>query len=445
MNARSTTGATLPAAWAGGVALAIAAGALLLCAAPASAKTDWEKNERRCTQAFKNYDAVGLHELYECVALWEAYRSPSTVRQAEKLTAVQAFNFLCAHGEPDASYMAEQAIYRLKDTPRDECLQRGQGGPPTGIAAPGVDPNEQQPLQANPKPPPERQFYNPPSVSKAAHGKAIDLNRKGHKADKKGRTDVALQLYEDSVRADPRYEKAIYNAACLYCRTGQDATAIEYLRRLRDLGTDDAIDQLRSARLDPDFRAVRTRDEFRELTGYARINLCNSKGEYAEAEIERLRDGLTAAKYPIQEECTYPQDLPFPVVFFRMGPARNTAVILADLLNHPKTQLQEVNDDRDWDIAIVWGDTYAINPRTGEPKPKSYAHADPEAGLDKVRKQEDKALREPEKFARETEHRARTPERVKSRVEGNVQRVEQTKDTIERAGKTTEKVLNMGK
>jgi tetratricopeptide (TPR) repeat protein len=432
-------------------------GGLCPAAFAAPPQSEWDKNAKRCTEIFKKYDASGLRELYECVTLWESYRSPKSVKEGERIVALQAFNYLCAQGDEEMSFLAEQAVYRLGSTPNSDCQNRGKpkaqaagaSGGDRGRTPPTDDPGEdgegsveeegeERPSQGK-KRRGSRTVYNPEPVSKGAHERARALNKKAFAEDKRGNSGKALELYEAALDADPRYEMAIFNAACVYARTDQTSTALEYLRRLTDLGTDDSIDRLRKARAEDDFERLHDDDEFKLLTGFARIRVFNSKGEYGEDEVERIEEYFAKADYPVESTADYPDDLPFPVIFHKEGAPRVTALRLAKLVNHPKTEFDILPDDRPYDIGVVWGDTYSINPRTNEPNVKSHELKDPEKELDNVRREEDKALREPEKMAREAEFRARTGERVKSRVDSNIQRVEGTVDTMERTGKTIEK------
>jgi tetratricopeptide (TPR) repeat protein len=411
---------------------------LLALALPAGAVENWKTNEKRCMESFRNYDVVRLQELHDCTALWVAYRSPSQIKEAEKLVAVQAMNHLYVKGDDAGAYLAEQALYAMGEAPKE---QRAGSQPPPGVQAqPGATPDRaQRRVQPEPDDRPARETYDPAPVPESRTKKARALNEKGYKAAKRpGSERKALQLYEQAIEADPRYEMAIYNASCIYAQLDQPATALEYLRRLVDLSTDTARDQLQKARMDEDLVPLRGRQEFKDLTGYAVIELQNSQGEYGEDEVDRIEKYITEVDHPIERVGDYNPPLPYPVVFHKGGGARNTAIILSSLVNHPRTAFQELPADHRADIVIVWGDTYPVDPRTGEPKVAEYGFkgSDPEKPVKDARREQDKALREPDKYAREVDHRARTGARVKSDGENSVRRVEQTIDTIDRTTET---------
>ena len=224
----------------------------------------------------------------------------------------------------------------------------------------------------------------------------------------------------------------------MYARLGNLDSAARYLSFLSDLETEDGARYLHRARVEPSFRNARDHQGYKDATGFALIKLLNGKGVYGEDEVERIEEYFGEAFYPVDSTSTDPHDREFPVIWHKAGTAKNTAFILSKLVNHPQTMLVPIDWQTEYDIVVTWGDTYDLDPRTGQPIVREYEMKNPDQATEDALFEQDKALREPEKYARKVDKTAKTPERVLNQGDRAVRRVENTMNVIDKAGKTME-------
>lgn len=423
----------------------LAGGLLGGLVAPAALANDWERSEERCMGIFGKFDASPVEELKQCTALWEAYINPKTIKEADRHIAVQAFNYLYVNGDDEGAFMAESALGRLNERPRGERDAARTGresardlatGPATAKAAEPVRKKAVEPAEDEPM---RRVRYEPKPVSAKETKRARALNDKGYALARKGQHEQALALYEDAIDTDPAFEGAIYNAACMYSQTNRAKTALEYLQRLQDLGTEEANIRLHKARIDRDMDPLHGEPHFKRLTGYARIKLINSIGEYGEEEIERIESYLKKAKYTVEDTGLDKHEREQPIIWYRNTVTDfNTAHILSKLVNHPWTILVPIDWETEYDIIISWGDKITTDAAGNVKVPPVHEVKDPEKSADDALRAQDEALREPDKYSRKVEHTANTPGRVKSKAESSVRRVEDTIDRAEKAQKAIE-------
>ena len=400
---------------------------------------------------FGKFDAVSPLELKQCVALWEAYRSVKSVREAERHIAVQAFNYLYAHGDEEGAFLAESALSRLNERPKEARLgtrtqvreaEPGAGTSRTAAKGPGTA-KEARTVKVEEAP---RELYVPREVSSGERKRARELNDRGYQLAKKKKYDEALTMYEKAIDTDPGLEIAIYNAACMYALTNRDKTALEYLQRLQDLNTVEGNDRLHKARIDRDLESLRPDPLFKRLTGYAKIKLINSIGEYGEDEVERIEKYLGKAKHEVAEYGTDKHEREAPILWYQNNvTAMNTAYVLQRLVNHPNSLMYPIDWDTDYDIIISWGDKITRDPNGNVQVPPVHEVKDPEKTADEALAEQDKALRKPDEYSRKVEHAANTPDRIQSKGEGSVRRVEDTMNRMEKAGKAVEKFGSFGK
>jgi len=377
--------------------------------------------------------------------LWVTYSSRAGLSAKDSRKYAVAFNRLHQEAEPGLAWIAVQALQRLGLEPE------GQRASSAGATSP----------RATSPPPVERRtssFGPPPSSASASAGKAPAKQasskdwksadaavKKGLKLHRKKKYKPALAQYDKALARVPVHTKALYNAAGALALLDRIPEAVERLRAMRATDTEDGYARLAKARGDRDFESARTNADFKEVTGYAKVIILNSLGEYGEEEVERIQEYVEGAGYPVADVLADRlENRPSPIIWHQPGVAKSTAYILSKLVNHPKTMLVPIDWETDVDIAISWGDTIQVDPKTGRPKVKSYEMEDPEAAAKDARTSQNRALREPEKFATEVEHHARTPERLGGEVEGSVKRAERTKDKLESTGKTLEKLGGLG-
>ena len=425
----------------------VIAGALLgSLAGPAALANDWERSEARCMGIFGKFDASPMEEIKQCTALWEAYINPKTIKEAERHVAVQAFNYLYVTGDDEGAFLAESALGRLNERPRGErdAARTGKETVRTGgsAAKAQTEPAKKVEAREEPREPARREKYEPKPASAKETKRARALNDKGFALAKKHRHEDALKLYEEAIDTDPGFEGSIYNAACMYALTNREKTAIEYLQRLQDIGTEEANARLHRARVDRDMEPLHGDPYFKKLTGYARIKLINSIGEYGEEEVERIESYLKKAKYLVEDTGLDKHEREQPIIWYRNTVTDfNTAHILSRLVNHPWTVLVPIDWETEFDIIISWGDKITTDAAGNVKVPPVHDVKDPEKSADDALRAQDEALRQPDNYSRKVEHTANAPGRMKSKAEGSVRRVE---DTIDRADKATKAIESFG-
>ncbi len=438
----------------------------LLIPGTASASS-WESEERDCGILLRS--ATELDRMERCMVLWVSYSSSESLTQKERKRFGKSFNRIHMESNPELSWIAVLALERLGMEPAVLRASSGasgssratgrMGGP--SPAGPGAGPgsasgslaSEGGNSQARTGPAARSGTSGKTSVPKPstqaspADWKAADAAvKQGLKSHRKKKYKKALVAYEKALKRVPAHTKALYNAAAALSLLNRIPEAVQKLRVMGATDTKDGYDRLAKARSDKDFLPARSDEGFKEVTGYARVLVLNSLGEYGEDEVERIQEYVEEAGYTVVDvRADRLENRPAPVIWHQPGSARNTAYILSRLVNHPKTMLVPIDWETDVDIAISWGDTFEVDPRTGRPIVKSHELEDPEAATKNARKEQNRALREPEKFATDVEHHARTPERLGNEAEGSVKRVERTKDKLESTGKTLEKLGGFGK
>ena len=218
----------------------------------------------------------------------------------------------------------------------------------------------------------------------------------------------------------------------MYAIQGDADGAMTHLYCLQDIGDDDSIAYLKKSRTDGDFEPIRDESAaFKELTGYARIKIGNSLGEYGEDNVDNLEASLDKLGYPDVELTETDKAYKAPRIWYK-AECRTTAYFVLLVMNHPKTTLSVLDwEDEEFDVIIAWGDKV----KKGE-DPKVYVEdpVDAEEEIDKLAQKQDEALRKPEEMAKEVDHTLDTPNRI----------ADQGQDAVDRAGKTVETLEKTG-
>ena len=262
-----------------------------------------------------------------------------------------------------------------------------------------------------------------------------------HKLLAKATLNFVNEQFEKAVEINPGYVQALYDCACTSSLLGDAGAALDYLNKLRDIGTKDALRRVMHARVDKDFADLRNDRDFRETTGYVRVKIVNGVGEYGEDEVERISKTLRKLEHHVADVGVDKAERTRPIIWYKPEDrgARAAAYIFDKVLNHPQTKFNHIDWDSDADVIISWGDKIKFDEH-GDPVVKSYAPSSPddaEAKTDDLLFEQDKALREPEEYSRKVDKVVDTPDRLERRVEGGVRRTEKTLKTLE---KTTDKV-----
>ncbi|MGM0574569.1 MAG: tetratricopeptide repeat protein [Myxococcota bacterium] len=408
---------------------ALLGAALLITAPDARAESLWSSHREDCDDtAFAEPDGTALDQVRRCVKLWQAYRDVDGVKGAYRERVVRAMERLYTRGSDADAHLARQALQRMKVS---ELPSRR---PAPTDASPATEAGSEAP-------PPEdtgREECDVPEPDRRAVRKADRYFDKGYRYYEKGKHDRALQSYQKAVEAAPGWPKGRYNAAALYALKGDAEQAVRELWCLTDIGNEEALEYLKMARTDSDFEPIRDDSaEFKEATGYARIKIGNSLGEYGEDNVYNLDKSLEELGYPVAEVTEAPKEYGEPHIWFKPA-AKRTVYFIMKVISHPDIQTHPITwEDEEYDVLIAWGDAVEEGK---EPAMRVRDPRDAEDKLNELAREEDRMLREPEKAAREVEDVVETPGRMVDDAKGTVDRVEKTKDTIEKTGDAVKKL-----
>jgi len=396
----------------------------------AASASEWNDSKGNCDQQFEGYEGADLSSLKQCLMLWEAYKPTSEIDDEDKRRLAPALNRLYWSGDDEAKYYATQSLSRMHLQPTSA---------PTGGEATKKYNTEKVEKKARA----ERTKYKPRDVDKPARVAADKQVQLGLKEHKKGRYAKALEYFGTALEKDPGSVAALYNYACASSLDGNKADAVEYLQRLVDLGTKEALAKVKKARTDRDFDPVKDDADFKRVTGFARIKVVNGVGEYGEEEVERVVKTLQQLGYEVVPGGADKHDRSYPIVWYKKH-SKHIAPVVEKALNHPKTRYQLIDWDSQFDLIVSWGDLVRKN-KFNEPVVKSYAPKDPDEAEKKMEElawEEDRALQEPDKVSRKVEHTAGAPGRTKMRVESGARRVE---DTFKRGKSAVDKATGLFK
>ncbi len=385
----------------------------------ALAQAQWDKEKGNCDAVLTASDQAGLADLNTCMRLWEAYRDVSRVKDPEKQAAARAFTRVFKESDEQSRHIAEGALQRLGFAPPPQSAA-GKAGDAAG-----------------------RKKYRPHAGSPADQKAAQKLRSQAMKAYKKKDWSGALGLLDQALKLDPAYVQALYDAACCFALDGDKDNAIEYLRRLADIGSKESLEKVRKSRTDSDFAAYHDDPAMKAANGYATIKVLNGmdKESFEMGEenvfklVEVLKDPKMGYKAAEGGEDKHPRDRPH--IWYKEH-AKNQALVVMKIINHPKTRLVPMDWDGSEDLIVSWADKVEVG-RDGE-KVAKYSmtkkggpSADPEKRMDQALAEQDNALREPEEYARKVEHVASTPDRIEGKVDSATNRVDRAVDTIDKA------------
>jgi len=409
------------------VTLVVTLAALALGATQASAAGNWKKYGGDCDDAaFKSPDTADIKVIARCVRLWEAYQDVSEVQDgAYKGRVISAIERLYVQGTDKDASVARGALARLGVT---KLPQRG--------AATAKAETKKEPKR------PARVRFNPEEPSKKQIRAADRQFKYGFKQYRGKKYDKALKYYLKMVDLAPGYAKGHYNVACAYALLGDEDKMSEYLQNLSDMaanGNADAASNLKLARTDTDFEAIRdTSVTFKRLTGYARVKVLNALGEYGEENTDNLMLSLKKLNYEADGVDESSKTRKTPIIWYAEH-SKAAAYIIKELLAHPKTKtvLFTIEQLKGFDVVVVWGDDIK---KDEDPKVYVKDPADAEKKLDELARKEDQILREPEAAVDEIEDALGKPEEIQDRIEDNLERPGKAVDRVE---KTVDKVKGL--
>ncbi len=382
----------------------------------------WPTYEHECeTSAFGDPGRAGIDGLDRCTRLWFAYCPPGPIEDELGDRVKEAVQRLYIEGSPAQAHLARQVLNRMEVT----SLPRRTGR--TAHAALGEEVES------------SREKCHVPPATKKAKKTANKAFKRGMSAYKKEDYEGALGHFLQMVEAAPGWPKSQYNVAAMYAMTDNEDAMIEHLYCLRDIGTSDAIKSLYRARKDDDFADIRDDSaEFKLVTGYARIKIGNSLGEYGEDNVDNLEGMLDAIGYasPFVTETDRPYQEPH--IWYRIE-SRVAAYMVLKIIGHPRTRTHIIDwDGEDYDLIVAWGDKIQDG---AEPKLYVSDASDSEKAVADFRRRHEEAMRKPEKFARAVDETLGTPESVVNDVSSTVDR---TLNTGKKITDTVDKVINFG-
>jgi tetratricopeptide (TPR) repeat protein len=275
--------------------------ALALLATQAAANERWNRNKGNCDKVFADPRGFDLTELLACTKRWEMHRDVADVDDSLRARMHTALDRLYGEGDAAGRTIALSAMKRLGVRPR--AIAKGEQGlrrEGTGVmvvtndnaapAAPAamvadLDPNAPVVGEYGDRPPDRR--------------RASQHYQRGAGEYKSGRFEPALGEFLQSADADPTWAKPLYLAAVCYARLRMDNDAIETLKQMRDLNSDEARKLMRRAGEDEAFVSVRARPSFKSLTGSAIIQILNGAGSEGEAKIRDMVKTLEGKGIPV--------------------------------------------------------------------------------------------------------------------------------------------------
>jgi len=401
--------------------LGLAAAITMMIAGPALAADQWKDKGKECDDgAFKDPAGATMDDLVLCSKLWQAYRTDlKPVKGAYKDNVVAAFTRIYVKGEEAPSKRAKAVLAQLGVTD----LPERNAEPP------------------KPKTPP-RQAFAPKAPTKAEITKAEAQFKNGFKAYKAKDFKKAGDFYVKMVEAAPGYAKGHFNAACAFALQKDEPNMAKYLMNLRDMsaaGDKSAVEMMKLVKTDADFADFKNEsDEYKRITGYARILIVNHLAEKGEENVDNLTGSLKKLGYDVtvtDAEKKNPKKNPI-IVYGEQS--RVAAYIAKKLISHPKTETaatpkeKRCKDGDCYDVVIHWNDEVK-----GDPKKFVADPDEAEKKLDALEKEQDEILSKPEDAVDEVDDALGKPEEVQDRIEDNLERPGKA---IDKAGKTLDKV-----
>lgn len=396
----------------------------------------WQSHGWDCAETAFGEGEVSLDVIARCVRLWEAYRDIAMTGADERKQVIRAMERLYLEGTDRDAHLARHALNRLgvANLPsRKDALVRAElKRRRASEASPGegAGPTSGTPGEA-------RCAVPLPSRSESVAAKRSVTA--GKRALKRKRARDAVGILQSAVDAAPGYAPARYHAAVAYGLMGNEERMSEHLECLVAIGTPESARLLRRAREDRQFKGIRDKSRgFKRATGYARIKLGNSLGEYGEDNIDNLEGSLERLGWPVEEVADTPRTYGEPHVWYKPE-SKRTAYFVMKVIGHPRTQAHVIDwSDESFDLIIAWGDGTVAGK-----EPRLYVRDpdDSRSHLDELDRAEREALRKPEAFASEVDKVVGTPERAVNRVEGSLDRAGRTVDRLEKTGEKLDRIF----
>ncbi len=391
--------------------LQVLAAVLLVGGLPARAHAaSWDEQAMACLVAFNKPADSNEKSLVGCADAFGSSARLDRLSAHDRKSVEQGLRWLYEHGSDPNAAIARESLLRLevKLPPRAPTVTEN----PTAKASD------------------ERKRYDPPEARTADREAADKLVKEGIALNKKKKWKDGAGLLEKSLDKDPRSEGGLYNLACAEANLAdKHAEAILHLRDLADLGTDSATDRLIKARTDPDFDGVRDEPDFKRVTGAVRVQVVNtigSPGEPAVENIQKLLVKLDQRKPDAKDDDSAPLD--HPQIYFKPH-AKAQVALLADLLKHPKVELQPMAADNPskYDIIVRWGAKVTVD-ADGKKTADSIGPDTVDDQVAAARRKQNKVLAQPEQAINKVNKVVDTPGRTYTEAENMGKRVTNTVD-----------------
>lgn len=395
-----------------------------------SAKADqWKKNRGNCDDtAFSRPVETDIKKIASCVRLLEAYRNGKFEEQRYKDKVIAAMRRLYQNGTPMDANIARIGLSRM-----------GIGVPPKAGDKPKAVVNA-----AVNKRNTRTKFRGcpggtqpTPTTDKKPRKKAKKAFKAGMKAYKKDDFAGALSRFEEMLGHNPNY-KAIYNVATMSAKTGNKKRALGLLWCLRDIGSENALRKVKDARKDDDFEGMRGEDEFKVVTGYARILIFDSLPEgRGDDNVSNLKDRIEKLKYVVLAVKPDANEKTEPLILYR-STNRAQAYVFKRILSHPHTKLLAMTakqEKRGYDIVIIWGDRYKKD--EDPPLRINEVGEDMDQELKDIEKTEDAILGKPGEYEKKLDDALGDGEKAVDRAGDQVDKVE---DLTKKPGETVDKI-----
>lgn len=404
----------------------------LVASAPAHAQKAWDDHKSDCDAVFAGWEKASSAALKRCVSLWEAYRDAKKVDAAQRRQVVPAFERLCREPEPEAAFLARQALLRLGVVP--------PAAQPAATASPGA---AQAPAAREPA-----------RVVTDADRKASEaLRTQGMARYKKKDWDGALALFHQALDRDPGNVQALYDAACTAGLAGRADVAAGFLDRLTANGTKPAMTKVRKSWRDADFDPIRHEPAFKRASGWARVKVLHGMGggdfkALGEDNAYKLAEMLAGERLGFEAveggADRWMRDRPH--VWFKPH-AEASAYVVAELIGHPRTRVVPIDWDTEWDVVVSWADRPVDDGKGGQEVQYSMLRKDasgrsPEERLDGAIQSKDEALAKPDAYVSKARSVVSEPGKTVDQLEGTL---EGAKGTVDKAAKSVDKVKGLFK
>ncbi len=384
-----------------------------------AAQPAWDREKGNCEVLFQTPNEAPLGDLQRCAGLWEAYRDVSRLDESKRQSAAASFQRLYREGDPGARHLAKAALGRL------------------GFAPEAEDPNAPKKAVET-----RRKKYRALTASEEDRKAALELRKKGMALYGKKQWRAAVEVFNDALARDPASSQLLYDAACSYALARDVPDAVEYLMRLADLATPDAIAKLKKARTDKDFDGMRDEPGYKRATGYAKVKVLNgmpaADKDLGEESVYKLAETIQNPKLGWKVEVAgddkHSRDRPH--VWFK-DHSKVQAYILMKLLGHPRVRLVPIDWDTPWDLIVSWAD--GVETVDGEKvsrhsfSKKDKNGNDPGKRLDEAMKSQDDALAKPDDYVAKADQVLSQPQQSVDTAKKAIDQVKGLTDTAKGA------------